>query len=64
MTVRTHDAQNNKDWLLLCQHHQAMQLLLAVSRLTQRIARDHGTNVAFMAAAAAQQILNGKEPES
>ena len=64
MTVRPHDAANNKDWQLYCLHQEAMRLLATVSRLTQRIARNHGTNVAFMAAAAAQQILNGKEPES
>lgn len=64
MTVRPNDAHNNKDWQLYCQHQEAMLLMAAMSLLIRRIERDHGTRAFALAAADAQQILNGKEPES
>jgi hypothetical protein len=64
MTVRPHDATNNKDWQLYCLHQEAQLLMGAMSLLIRRIERHHGTHVFALSAAAAQQILNGKERQS
>lgn len=63
MTQRQGDSHACKDWHMLSLHGEALRLYGTIAVLTQKMDRWHGHKQALLAAAAAQEILNGKEPE-